>query len=96
MIEGAPLIEATLIYKSTGINFDGETFIPKVAEEALIAFVHFQEALNEPNMTRATLAMVGMRKQEWQQAVTDMEIATLRMDDLMDAVYSTIYQGVKR
>jgi hypothetical protein len=96
LIDGAPLTEAVLIYKSTGVFTDRTTFIPKVAEEALIAFIHWQEALNKKDKTRADIAEVQIRENNWKTEVLDIELSSLRLDDLMDAVYSTIYQGVKR
>jgi hypothetical protein len=91
LIEGDTLTEATLIYKSTGIDMSGETFIPKIAEEALIAWVHWQQALNDSDR-----GMAQIRKSVFDGAVNDIHMAQLDLDSLMDAVYSTIYQGVKR
>ena len=96
LIDGMPLTTATLVYKSTGVNFDGATFIPKLAEEALIAYVHWQEALNGTKRNKIDVVDAQLRKTEWQTAVTDIQIAELNIDSLMDAVYSSIYQGVKR
>jgi hypothetical protein len=93
LIEGDTLTEATLVYKSTGVDINGETFIPKIAEEALIAWVHWQEALNDKSISSG---MAQIRKVVFDGAVNDIHMAQLDLDSLMDAVYSTIYQGIKR
>ena len=91
LIDGDILTEATLVYKSTGIDMNGETFIPKLAEEALIAWVHYQQALGDKDK-----GMIVLRKQIFDDAVRDIQHSQFNLDALMDAVYSTIYQGVKR
>ena len=93
LIDGAPLTEATLIYTSTGIKMNSETLIPKIAEEAMIAFIHWQEELNS---RPADKGMILIRRQEFEKAVDDIRHAELNIEALMDAVRSTIYQGVKR
>ena len=93
LIDGAPLIEATLIYTSTGIKLNSETLIPKIAEEALIAFIHWQEELNSKPPDKG---MIIIRRNEFEKAVDDIKHAELNIQALMDGMYSTIYQGVKR
>ena len=93
LIDGAPLTMATLIYTSTGIKMNSETLIPKIAEEAMIAFIHWQEELNSKP---ADKGMIMIRRQEFEKAVDDIRHAELNIEALMDAVRSTIYQGVKR
>ena len=93
LIDGAPLIEATLVYKSSGETIDGKTLIPSMAEEALIAWVHWQEALNEKGISGVEKEL---RYKVFVGAINDIDLLTWNSDAMMDAVYSTIYQGVKR
>jgi hypothetical protein len=91
LIDGDTLTEATLVYKSTGIDFNGETYIPMIAEEALIAWVHYQEALADKDK-----GMIAIRKAVFDGAVNDIQLLNWNNDAMIDAIYSTIYQGVKR
>jgi hypothetical protein len=91
LIAGNILTEATLFYKSTGVNLTGETLIPVIAEEALIAWTHYQEALNEKDR-----GMIAIRKQVFDGEITNLQLANWNQDAMTEAVYSTIYQGVKR
>jgi hypothetical protein len=91
LIYGAPLTTATLVYKSTGVSANGEVFIPTIAEEALIAWVHFQQALGDGDK-----GMIGIRQQIFSSAITDLQMSEWNSDVMFDAIRSTIYQGVKR
>ena len=91
LIYGLPLTEATLFYKSTGINLTGETFIPSIAEEALIAWVHYQQALGDSDK-----GMIAIRSQILDNALKDLQLAEWDQDSMIEAVYATIYQGIKR
>ena len=91
LIYGSPLTEATLVYKSTGVDANGEVFIPTIAEESLIANVHYQEALNGGDK-----GMIGIRKQVLDSALNDLQMIEWNSDAMFDEIYSTIYQGVKR
>ena len=91
LIDGMPLKEATLFYKSTGINLTGETLIPTIAEESLISWVHYQQALGDGDK-----GMIQIRKQILDSNISDLQLAEWDNQSMIEAVYSTIYQGVKR
>jgi hypothetical protein len=91
LIDGMPLKEATLFYKSTGINLTGETLIPTIAEETLISWVHYQQALGDGDK-----GMIQIRKQILDSNISDLQLAEWDNQSMIEAVYSTIYQGVKR
>ena len=91
LIDGMPLKEATLFYKSTGINLTGETLIPTIAEECLISWVHYQQALGDGDK-----GMIQIRKQILDSNISDLQLAEWDNQSMIEAVYSTIYQGVKR
>ncbi len=93
LIDGETLTEATLFYKSTGINLTGETLIPVIAEEVLIAWVHWQEALNDKSISGAEKQM---RRQVLDNEINNLQMANWNNDAMIDAIYSTIYQGLKR
>ena len=91
LIDGMPLKEATLFYKSTGINLTGETLIPTIAEECLISWVHYQQALGDGDK-----GMIQIRKQILDSNISDLQLAEWDNQSMIEAVYSTIYQGIKR
>ena len=88
--------ECTLHYISSGIteNVDGVE-IPRIAEEAIIAFVLWQVAENDP----ATPVGVKIRKEQlYANALTDIDMLNYAptMDEIMDEYYSSLYQTIKR
>lgn len=91
LLDGLSLTEATLFYKSTGINLTGETLIPTIAEETLISWVHYQQALGDGDK-----GMIAIRKQILDSNLSDLQLSEWDNDSMIEAVYSTIYQGVKR
>lgn len=94
IINGFNRSTVILAYRSTGIRVDGQNFIPKVAEEAMIAGVHALRLRHNSKATRGDKADAEIRYELEQEK---LEVAKRpSLDDVFDAIYETIYQGVKR
>jgi hypothetical protein len=94
IINGLTARKATLVYVSTGISMSETTFIPKIAEEALIAFVHWQRVQYDDTVP------MGIKKDYEEQFIkgcNELEYASMpTIEELYDAVYSAFYQTAKR
>lgn len=79
---------ATIVieYISTGISLDGQTFVPEIAREALIAYLHWQRTLNGDG----TLNEAAYRERLFTDAVDDIENFEWSMtpEEFLDAVNS--------
>ena len=82
-------------YISTGINERGEVVVPTEAEEALIAWVHHQRAMNDP---KATIDDKNRRDREFKRCVVDLVDFTnsFTLDDLRDTINAQSSQLPKR
>jgi len=89
-----PNDKVTLSYISTGISMSETTFIPKIAEDALIAFVHWQRVQYDDDVS---MSMKKDYEEQYYKAVNEIEYATMpTLDELYDAVYAAFYQTAKR
>lgn len=94
IINGLTARTLTLVYISTGISMSEETFIPKIAEEALIAFIHWQRLQYDDE---ASMALKKDYEQQYINGTNEIEASTMpTLDELYDAVYRAIYSSVKR
>lgn len=103
LLNGSPTLDTVLLrYLSTGIVIGAETQIPVIAEEALIAYVHWQEALNSPTpdqrYTKSNLSMASVREREYQKAFNNLKfmVNMQTLQDLYDAVNEAYSQTIKR
>ena len=103
LLNGTPtLTTVNLKYISTGIKIGETTLIPVLAEESLIAFVHWQEALNSPTpdqrYTKSNLGMAAIREREYQKAFNNLKyiVNMPTVQDLYDAVNEAFTQTIKR
>lgn len=94
IINGLTARTVSLAYVSTGISMSETTFIPKVAEEALIAFVHWQRVQYDDDVP------LGIKKDyenQFNQGCNELEYASMpTIEELYDAVYAAFYQTAKR
>jgi hypothetical protein len=94
IINGLTARTCTLAYVSTGISMSGTTFIPKIAEEALIAFVHWQRVQYDDDVP------MGVKKdyeEQFTKGCNELEYASMpTIEELYDAVYQSFYQSAKR
>ena len=94
IINGFTSRTVTLAYLSTGISMSETTYIPKIAEEALISFVHWKRIQYDDKVG------IGMKKDyedQYRKGVSEIEYATMpTLDELFDAVYQAFYQSAKR
>lgn len=88
--------ECTLNYISSGIteNPDGVE-IPKIAEEALIAFVLWRESEYD---TTLSIGERQFREQKFWAEAEDLDMINYAptKDEIMDSYYSNLYQTIKR
>jgi hypothetical protein len=94
IINGLTTETVTLVYISTGISMSEETMIPKIAEEALISYVHWQRVQYDDSIP------LGLKKDyedQYNKSVSEIEYAQMpTLDELYDAVYQAFYQTAKR
>jgi hypothetical protein len=68
--------------------------IPKIAEEALISYVHWQRVQYDDSIP------LGLKKDyedQYNKSVSEIEYAQMpTLDELYDAVYQAFYQTAKR
>ena len=84
----------TLSYISTGIKLNGETMIPGIAEEAMIAGVHWLAQERDRNIP---MNIKQDNQRLFEEAIEMMRMAQApTLDEIFDAVYETYYQSVKR
>lgn len=88
--------ECTLNYISSGIteNPDGVE-IPRIAEEALIAFVLWRDSEYD---TTLSIGERQFREQKFWAEADDLDMINYAptKDEIMDAYYSNLYQTIKR
>lgn len=88
------LSKVRLVYTSTGIDSDGKTLVPKVYEEAIIAYIHWRRKQHDPQINRADKQDAFSWWNDEYEKVLTAKSATL--EEMMDAVYSSILQTIKR
>lgn len=89
-----PDSQIILEYKSSGVGIGEATVVPRVALEALIAYVHWQRL----RFSKVSLSEKYEAKKQFlveQQNLQDIELA-FTMDEFLDALWSTSRQTVKR
>jgi hypothetical protein len=103
LINGSPILTTVILkYISTGIEIGATTYIPVIAEESLIAYVHWQEALNSPTpdqrYTKSNLSSTAVREREYQKAFNSLKymVNMPTIQDLYDAVHESFTQTIKR
>ena len=92
VLDGIDRSQVLLVYKSNGVSASGETLVPVVYSECIIAFINWKVA--EGNGNRA-----WSDKYEQDYYFRSNEIRFLEspsVEQLYDAIYSTYRQGVKR
>jgi len=87
--------EIILEYLSSGVSITGNTYIPRQAVEALIAFCHWQRVKFDPKISAAKLSMIKQDYIEEENKLTFFENVPT-MQEIQDALYETWQQGVKR
>ena len=94
IINGLDRATAILKYKSTGVALNKNTYIPREAEESIIAYVHVQRTKFDKTATRGERADA---KQDWQQATTKLtRLQDINIDDFYDAVLRSFTLAPKR
>jgi hypothetical protein len=94
IISGFNRSSVTLTYVGTGLKIGEQTMIPKIAEEAMIAGIHMLKDRRD--------RMVAFNQKQYSEELYNLEVDKLRlvqaptMDELMDVIYETIYQSIKR
>lgn len=102
VINGVANSTVTLTYISTGISMTEETAIPKYTEEALIAWLRWKFAENDPGYTQGARYSAPMNKVMYEEdqyykqlrQIDFLQSATI--EQIYDAIYSTWKQTPKR
>lgn len=82
-----------LKYISTGVKNYEETYVPGIAQETLIAYVHHRRKLHDRKFS-ATERYEA--KQEYLYEVEKLELAQMpSVDEMYDVIYSTFVQTMK-
>ena len=83
-----------LKYISTGVSMNDETYIPRIAEEALIAWVHWKRLQYDRKSSRVDKYSA---KVDYYEAVKDLrDVQSPTLDEIYDAIYETFFQSAKR
>lgn len=95
LLNGSPtLTNVVLKYVSTGVNIGSQTFIPKVAEEALIAYIHWKRTQFDKSATAYDKASF---KQDWITEFNKLKFVTgSDIEAMYDALYETMIPTIKR
>jgi hypothetical protein len=88
LLQGYPILDQlTLIYVSSGVKVGEQTYIPAVATEAIIAFIHWQYAQFNPNATNIDKAETFAR---WSMEVKKIQRLNINIDNLYDAYFAVV------
>lgn len=83
-----------LKYVSTGISIDGDTIIPSIAQESMIAGVHWLRTRHDK---KAFLADKISSKKEFREALRILKFASKpTVQEFYDIINRVAYQGLKR
>lgn len=94
ILNGFNRTEVILKYISTGINISDVTWIPRIAEEALIAWIHWKEIENNDEAPENKVMRRERRFKEELDVLSFLQGPSI--EEIMDMIYSTFRQGVKR
>jgi hypothetical protein len=94
IINGFPRTTVTLNYISSGISMSETTWIPRIAEEALIAWVMWQRVVYDDAVP---MGIKNQYKQEYIEKENEIKFSEMpTLDEFYDAIYQTFTQGLKR
>ena len=94
ILNGVTRSNVILEYKSNGINLDGKTRVPRIAEECIIAWIHRERTAFDRSANRGDFIIADQR---WKEEVRYLERAQEPgIDALYDAVMSGWKYGIKR
>lgn len=94
VLSGFDRTTVTLKYVSTGVNFTDETIIPRMAEEAVIAWVHVLRTRNDRKISQVNKKDAEIVLYNETEKLRDLQAPSL--DVMYDAIYETFYQTAKR
>jgi len=89
IMNGVSRTTVILEYKSNGINFNGKTRIPRIAEESVIAWIHRERTRFDRTSTAKDAAMADQR---WVEEVRYLKRA---QEPGLDALYDAVMAGWK-
>jgi len=93
VLNGLPKATVILRYVSNGLNASGESFVPVLAQEALIAYIKMKFVERDPK----SMSSLQYWKQNYEEQTELLRYAQFAsLEDIADAVYETWTQTVKR
>lgn len=93
-----PRVQILIEYVSTGIAMNGNTYIPRYAEPALIEWLYWRDAKGSYDGTKVTRGTLSDMKQDFNEELSVLrDIHTFpTYQEAMDAIYSSVKQSPKR
>ncbi len=82
-------------YVSTGVSMNGNTYVPRYVEEALIEFLYWRSKKADPKSQRGEVMDAKMDYLEAVNVLESLE-SVCTYQEAMDAIYSTAKQTIKR
>lgn len=93
-LQNVTATEVLLVYKSTGINLDGETYIPRQAVNAVKAYMQWR--MSEKNNHPMNDRNVNESRWEYEKKMLSRQMSGFTMDEVMDLITKGYSQGAKR
>ena len=88
LLQGYPILEqVVLIYVSSGVKVGEQTYVPAIATEAVIAFIHWQYSQFNTNSTNAEKAE---RLARWSMELKKIQRLNINLDNLYDAYFAVV------
>jgi len=84
--------QVLLIYKSNGVSASGETLVPVIYEESILAFVEWKRSLGNKEMNWS----IKNEESYYQECNKIRFLEMPSIEQLYDSVYASYRQGVKR
>lgn len=94
VINGCDETEVLLYYVSTGLLMNGETYVPRKAEEALIAFVHWKMIQHDRKANNYDKEAARRDYETEYAKLKHLQASSL--EDIYDAIAQTWKQSIKR
>jgi len=93
MVNGLPVTNVILRYVSTGIKASGDSSLPVLCREALIAYIKKMYAERDPK----SMSSLQYWDNRWNEELEKLRFAQFpTADDITDTIYETWTQTVKR
>lgn len=83
-----------LRYITSGVSLEGETYVPRIARECLIAWIHWKRIQHDSRVARVDKE--SARRDYYEEVNKLRDITGPSLEEIYDAIYETIMQVPKR